>query len=120
MPSRRNRNVFSSHTRRPDVSAGLYFLERLIVVDVLWPIVKIDNDFGVAVWQETVYRMRGIVSIVVNEVVDKLIKRKPGNVSLENHLVMRLRNPVKAPNMAGRGSRRRYYHPSGRHRKDFR
>jgi hypothetical protein len=33
---------------------GLYLLERLIVVDMLWPIVKIDNDFGVAVGQKTI------------------------------------------------------------------
>ncbi len=33
---------------------GLYFLQRLIVIDVLWSIVKINNDFGVAIRKETI------------------------------------------------------------------
>src|SRR5438128_10799396 len=54
MFARRNRNEFSSHTRRPHVMTSLYFRKRLIVVDMLRPIVKIDNDFGVAVGKETI------------------------------------------------------------------
>ena len=54
MFSRRNSDELSSHARGPHVMTGLYFFECLIVVDMLWPIVKIDNDFGVAIGQKTI------------------------------------------------------------------
>ena len=85
MPTRRNRNEFSSHTRSPHVMTGLYFFERLIVVDMLWPIVKIENDFGVAVGKETIDWVTRFITVVIDEMIDKLIQWKPRNVSLKNH-----------------------------------
>ena len=66
--------------------ARLDLFERFIVVDVLRRIVKIENDFRVAVRQKTIDRVLGIQSFVINKVVDKLIQRKSGDVNLKNHL----------------------------------
>src|ERR1700738_1457879 len=85
MFARRNRDEFGSHTRRPHVMTGLYFLERLIVVDMLWPVVKIDNDFGIAIGQKTVDRMIRMIAFVIDKMIDKLIEWKPRDVSLKNH-----------------------------------
>jgi hypothetical protein len=60
---------------------GLYFLERLIVVDMLWPVVKINDDFRVAIGKETVDRMLGVIVLVINETIDKLIKWKSRSVT---------------------------------------
>jgi hypothetical protein len=64
---------------------GLYFLERLIVVDMLWPIIKIDNDFGVAIGKESIDRMTRMIALVIDETIDEVIEWKLRNVSLENH-----------------------------------
>ena len=71
---------------------GLYFLKRLIVVDILWPIVKVDNDLGVTIGKETIDRMIRVIAFVVDEMIDESIKRKPRNVSSENH--RQIRSPV--------------------------
>ena len=85
MLSRRNSDEPGSHTRRPHVMTGLYFLERLVVVDMLLPIVEIDNDLGVAIGQKTIDRMSRLIALVIDETIDKMIERKPRNVSLKNH-----------------------------------
>jgi uncharacterized FlaG/YvyC family protein len=63
----------------------LNLFQRFVVVNVLRPVVKIENDFGVAVRQKTIDRVGRVVALVINKMTDKLIKRIPGNVSLENH-----------------------------------
>ena len=64
----------------------LDFLQRLVVVDELRRVVKIDDDFRIAVGQEAIDLMFRIKPREVNEIVDKLIERKGGDVNLENHL----------------------------------
>ena len=69
---------------------GLNFLERQVVVDMLWPVVKIDDDLSVAVWQEPIDGVLRVIPLVINEMIDKLIKREPRDVSLENHSFYRV------------------------------
>ena len=64
---------------------GLDFLERLVVVDILWPIVKVDNDFGVAVGEEAIDRMTRVIAVVIDEMIDESIERTPRDVCFENH-----------------------------------
>src|SRR5687767_2011894 len=64
---------------------GLDLFERIVVVNVLRRIVKIENDFCIAVRQKAINRVLGIQSFVINKIVDKLIERKGGDVDLENH-----------------------------------
>jgi hypothetical protein len=61
---------------------------------MLWPIVKVDNDFGVAVRQETVDRVLGVIAFVINEVIDKLSERGMGNMRLKNHCETRSSTPA--------------------------
>jgi hypothetical protein len=64
---------------------GLYFLERLIVVDMLWPIIKIDNDFRIAIGKESIDRMTRMIALVIDETIDEVIEGKLRNMSLKNH-----------------------------------
>ena len=63
--------------------ACLNLFQGFVVVNVLRPVVKIENDFSVAVRQEAIDRVGRVVAFVINKVIDKLIKWIPGNVSLE-------------------------------------
>ena len=45
--------------------ARLYFLERMAVINILWSLVKIDNDFGVAIGQKTIDRMFRLIAFVI-------------------------------------------------------
>jgi hypothetical protein len=65
--------------------AGLNFLERVVVVNVLRPIVKIENDFGVAVRQDAIDGVSRVVAFVIDEMIDEPVQRKSGNVGLKNH-----------------------------------
>ena len=62
--------------------ARLDLFQRLVVVDVLRRVVKIENDFRVAVRQETIDRVLRVQAFVINEMIDKLIERKARDVSL--------------------------------------
>ena len=64
---------------------GLYFLQRLIVIDVLWSIVEINNDFGVAIRKEPIDRMIRMIALVIDEAIDEVIEGETRNVSLKNH-----------------------------------
>ena len=64
---------------------GLYFLQRLIVIDMLRSIVKINNDFGVAIRKETINGMIRMIALVINEAIDEVTKRKFRNVGPKNH-----------------------------------
>ena len=75
----------------------LNLFQAFVVVNVLWPVVKIENDFSVAVRQEAIDRMGRIVTLVINKVIDKLIKWIPGNVSFKNHAARLLpQNPLRS------------------------
>jgi hypothetical protein len=64
---------------------GLYFLKRLIVIDVLWSIIKINNDFSVAIRKETIDGMIRMITLVIDKTIDEVTKRKFWNVGLKNH-----------------------------------
>src|SRR6185369_11236565 len=64
---------------------SLNLFQSFVVVDVLRPVVKIENDFSVTVRHEAIDCVGRIVALVINEMIDKLIKWIPGNVGLKNH-----------------------------------
>ena len=63
----------------------LNFLERFIVIDVLGRVVKIENNFRVAVRQEPIDRVLGVMTLDVHKILDKLTERGIRTVHLKNH-----------------------------------
>ena len=49
IPSRRNRDIFFPDTRKPDIPAGLNFLQRIVVVNVFRVIGQVENHIGIAI-----------------------------------------------------------------------
>ena len=64
---------------------GLYLFQCLIVVDVLRPIVKIDEDLRVAVRQESIDRVFRVIAFVIDKMIDEAAQRKPRDVPFKNH-----------------------------------
>ena len=77
---------------------GLYFFKRLIVIDVLWSIIKINNDFSVAIRKKPIDRMTRMITLVINEAIDEVIEGKFRMVSFKNH--------------QGSWLKHQYYHPA--------
>ena len=63
----------------------LDLFERVVVVDILRGVVKVDKYLGIAVWQEAIDLMRMLDTFVVDEYLDKLIEGKTRNVGTKDH-----------------------------------
>ena len=63
---------------------NLNFFERLVVVDVFRLIIKVNDDLGMPIGQEAIDRVLRIVAFVINEMIDELTERKPGDVSFKD------------------------------------
>src|SRR5262245_5415024 len=77
------------------MAASLFLLQRLVVVDVLRPIVKIKNDFRVAIGQKAIDRMTRLVTVVIHEMIDEMVERKSRDVSFDDHQVVDNNSPTK-------------------------
>ena len=64
---------------------GLYFFKRLIVIDVLWSIIKINNDFSVTIRKKPIDGMTRMIALVIDKAIDEVIEGKTRNVGLKNH-----------------------------------
>ena len=80
--------------------ARLDFFERFVVVNVLRRVVKVENNFRVAVRQETTIKVHEVKALEVNEMLDKLIERKIRTVHLENHFGKHSPDRFSAPNIS--------------------
>lgn len=68
--------------------ARLYLLQILVVVNVLRPVVKIDEYLGIAVRQEAVDRVCMDNPLEIDEQLDKLTKREFWKMSLVDHYLL--------------------------------
>jgi hypothetical protein len=65
--------------------ASLDLFQRVVVVDKLRSVVKIDQDLDITVRQKTIDSMSVLDSVEIDEQLDKLVQREAWKVRLMDH-----------------------------------